>query len=372
MPHFLADTLEISDAVTLADGRIAVNARVSRANNVQLYAGSELNRPDMQVVRVYRPADEVFNTDSMRTFPHKVMTLGHPDGPAQFDKHATGWIGDEVARDGDFIRVPMVIAHAKAVQAYKDGVRELSVGYMGELDWTPGITDSGENYDARLTEIVVDHVAQVKHARGGHELRIGDWRAADVGISDSAVTNGANKVTTKTVLVDGIPVEVTDAGAQVIATLQQRLADERKAAADAATTAGNTVAERDRTIAARDAEIATLKAAKLDDAAVEKLVADRAALIDRAKKLADADYSGKSPAAIRKAAVSAKMGDAAIADKSDVYVEAMFDHLSAQAPSDTFRTTVIDSKGGGQPTDHYKAYQQSLTDAWKQTTKGAH
>jgi hypothetical protein len=112
----------------------------------------------------------------------------------------------------------------------------------------------------------------------------------------------------------------------------------------------------------------------LTDSQVSALVVERAALIDAAKVLhpAGADsYSTKTAAEIKRAVVAAKMGDAAIAGKTEPYIDAAFDLLRANASkpgndamSHALRdgaattTTVTDN---GQ-----SAWEKRHADAWKQ------
>jgi hypothetical protein len=70
----------------------------------------------------------------------------------------------------------------------------------------------------------------------------------------------------------------------------------------------------------------------LDDADLDKRVAARADLITKAKAIAkDVKTDGLSDAAIRKAAVTAALGDAAVKDKADAYIDARFDILVEDA-----------------------------------------
>lgn len=173
----LQDKLTIDGTRRTRDGYMTVNARVARADNVQVYAGWEVGKPDMQTVRVFRPADEVFSTDTMQSFAHRPVTLDHPDeavSAANWCDVAKGWSDGEVARDGEFIRVSMLLADATAIEAVEKGKRELSMGYDCTLDWTAGNSPSGEPYDAVQRGIRSNHIAIVKQARGGTDLRIGD------------------------------------------------------------------------------------------------------------------------------------------------------------------------------------------------------
>ncbi len=337
--YYLTERMEIGDTAEDGDGRLVVSARVARAGNVQLYLGSEMGVADKEVVRVYRPEEEVFNTDSMKTFPHRYVTLGHPKGPADFEKHAVGWLGDEVARDGEFIRVPMTVAAKKATDAIKDGTRELSVGYTSAIDFTPGKTPSGEDYDAKMTNIVVDHVAIVKYARGGSQLRIGDWRTVDD--SDSALNpnSGGRHMadTTHKVVFDGLTIETSEQGKQAIEALTKRLGDSQDALKQALADKDAAIATHDAAIAKKDAEIDDLKGKQLSDADLDKRVTERADLISTAKAIGDADYTGKSDAEIRKLAVATKLGDKAVDGKSEAYIAARFDILAEDAQVDPVR-----------------------------------
>ena len=167
-------------------------------------------------------------------------------------------------------------------------------------------------------------------------------------------------MTTKTVLVDGLSVETTDAGAQAIAKLLQDRDEGRAAASAAATQHQTALAVKDADIAKRDAEIDSLKGKVLTDAQIDARVQARADLITTAKAIADADYSGKTDGEIRKAAVTAKLGDAAIKDKPDAYIEARFDILAEDAKKDPVNR-VLSSQPRSQVNDHGQSeYERRL------------
>jgi hypothetical protein len=173
----MQDKLTIDGQRKTRDGFLTVSAKVARADNVQLYSGAEVGKPEMAVVRVFRPADEVFSNDTMHSFAHKPVTLGHPSqavSSANWADVAKGWSDGEVVRDGEFVRVSMLVADAGTIQEIENGTRELSMGYDCTLDWTAGTTRSGETYDAIQRGIRSNHIAVVPKARGGSDLRIGD------------------------------------------------------------------------------------------------------------------------------------------------------------------------------------------------------
>lgn len=159
-----------------SDGAMLANPRVGRIG-IQLYRGSELGRPDMDVVRVYRPENEVMDKAAMATIAHRPITNDHPPEPVTADnwkKYAIGHTGDTVARDGEFVRVPIMVSDGAAIKDYKNGKKELSLGYTSSIEWRAGETPQGEKYDAVQTMIRVNHLALVDAARGGPKLAIGD------------------------------------------------------------------------------------------------------------------------------------------------------------------------------------------------------
>ena len=158
------------------DGYLKAHARVARVG-VQTYRGYEVGMPDRESVTLYRPAEEVFARDSMRSHANKPVTLTHPQrmvDKTTWGKVAKGFSGNEVVRDGEFVRVPLMLTDAKAIDAYEKGVRELSVGYTTDIDWTSGVTAKGEQYDGIQRDIRTNHHALVPVARGGADLNLDD------------------------------------------------------------------------------------------------------------------------------------------------------------------------------------------------------
>jgi hypothetical protein len=352
----ITDSVVLSDAALSDSGYLEAFARTARTG-IQQYLGSEVGRPDLGVVNVYRAEDEVFSKRSLQTFSKIPVTNDHPGQPVTADNWkqvAVGTTGDDVLRDGEYLKIGLKITDAKAVQAVNDGKRELSVGYSCELVWEDGIAPDGTPYQAKQTLITADHVAIVQRGRAGTKARIGDaWGAAP--ITDHQLQKEP-PMTLKTVTVDGIPVEVTDQGAIVIATLQQRLAD-----------AGS------KLTAAETAHATVLATKQLTDAQIDARVKERADLIGVAKSIADADYTGKSSDEIRKQAVVAKLGDAAVAGKADAYIAARFDILAEDAAKDPVRQHMLNQDTRTNPADNGQAaYEQRMTDAWKSPAqKGA-
>ncbi|MDK4720123.1 DUF2213 domain-containing protein [Rhizobium sp. CNPSo 3968] len=320
----LFDTVTLDGIRRTQDGYLVANAKVARTG-IQLYTGREVD-PDNQhglrdkaVVRVYRPEDEVFAQDAMHSYAHRPVTDDHPSEQVTADnwkQFSVGQTGGDVVRDGEFVRVPLVLMDAAVIAKVEGGKRELSMGYDTQLRFEDGVTPKGEQYDAIQTSLRMNHLAVVSAARGGSNLRIGD---------DG---KGTRSMTTRTLMVDGLSVDLTDKDAQIV---QRAIDGLNKQIADLQTAAGEhtkAIAAKDAELAKRDAKIDELQGKILSDADLDKRVQARADLITVAKAIAkDVKTEGLSDADIRKAVVVAKVGDSAIAGKAPAYIDARFDLL---------------------------------------------
>jgi hypothetical protein len=329
---------------------------------------------------------------------------------------SVGHIGDEVLRDGDSIRVPMVLMDAKAVKAYKDGHRQLSMGYTCDLAWTPGETPSGEKYDAIQVpgSLVPNHLAVVPAARGGPTLCIGDASSKQEDQMNAVTPNPL-----KAVMIDGIQVEMTDTAASVVNRLisgyqtqldawakkskdrddQDDDDDEEQEKKDAATATemkakDAKIAELETVIKTKDAEIATVKK-QVTDAAVspaqlDAMVKDRQAVAEVCRKVFGDRWSmdGKTIHDARREVVDKAMGDTA-KGWNEVQVQVSFDTLRPTIMGKGSVGGFSDGRGGsvndavrvfsGQPNQTYHdvdnsnavkaaAYNEmvaDLNDAWK-------
>ena len=404
--HFELDEVVVLDAKDIRltnDGYMVAAPRIARTG-IQIYKGFEVGRPQMDTVKVYRPPDEVFHKDSMISFAHRPITDDHPPVAVTADnwrKYAVGSSGDEVARDGEFLRVPMVVMDAAVINKIKDGKVELSVGYMTDLKWGSG-TDpqSGETYDAMQTNIRANHIAIVGAARGGDKLRIGDepltgaradqaasfadnvfFRLVDEAVK--SVKHGERKMTDqtlKTVKVMDIDCQMTETAAALVtkalAAADARVAELTKQVTDLTTQVAKITDESKKQIETKDAELVTVKKqledAKLTPAKLDELVKDRQIVASKAKAvLADKlVVDGKTDDEIRRQVVEAKLGDACKGWTPE-QIKASFDTLTADVKIDS---SVIDTaRALSQPGHHtndaknksYAEYDKKIGDRWK-------
>lgn len=357
----LTDRATISGVRKTRDGYLVAEARIARTG-IQNYRAAELGLKDRaatDIIRVYRPESEVFNADAMASLAHRPLTLDHPPVNVTSDnwkQYAVGDTGGDVVRDGDFVKVPLVLMDAKAIDAVERGKRELSVGYKCTLDFTAGISDAGEAYDAVQRGITGNHLAICDIARGGPQLRIGDQEK--------------KPMTTKTITFDGLPVEVTDAAEIVINKQAGTIAALETRANDAETKLGALTAD----VEAKDGKIAALEQQLADANDPAKLAAKvqaRAALVGDAKKLAPAlaITDSMADAEIRRAVVSARLGDRA-KDMSDAAVEGAFAALSPATGNDPLARAIGDAANTPALGDAKAKAEQARADRLKSLNAG--
>jgi hypothetical protein len=374
--------MQFTDAVTVAgtrrteDGYLIAEARSVRTG-IQLYAGSEVGKPELSVVRVYRPADQVFADASLQSFTHAPVTMDHPAEAVTADNWkalAVGEVSTAAKKDGEWVHLPLILKDAAAIQAVETGKRELSAGYTCELVFGDGVTPDGEAFNATQTNIKINHLAIVDRARAGSKARIGDgavWGASPFedqsGLAPITKEKDAMSDALKTVVLGDKAVQVAVSDVAAIEAFK----------ADAAKTLSDTKAAHDAAISAKDQEIGTLKAdlKKAQDAAlkpedVDRMVADRAALVQTVKAIDSKIEIKGSDADLRRAAVKAKLGDEMVKDASDDMVTGMFKAIAKDVkPADPFARVVAD---GIQPAldavgSENKAWNDGVSDlnAWR-------
>ncbi|MEL6101307.1 MAG: DUF2213 domain-containing protein [Pseudomonadota bacterium] len=325
--------VEISGTRETADGYLIADAVIARSG-IYVYEAEELGLDGWAgPVRVYKPESSLTDEAAMRTLSHAPVTFGHPTkdvSPETWREVAVGETSTDMKWENGRLRVPLIIKDAKAIRAIKDGTRELSPGYMTLLRFEEGVTPGGEPYELIQQSIEFNHVAVVDYARGGHECRIGD-RADQWGVSPIIQSKQEDNMpdALKSVALGDVAVQIAASDA---ASVEAFKAAEKKRFADQETAHKAALDAKDAELAKKDAEIKQLKDAALDDAALDKRVQERAALLDNARKLdPQIKTAGLSDGDIRKTALAKVLGDAAIADKDDAYVNAMFDIQVDQA-----------------------------------------
>lgn len=357
------------------EGFLRVPGNVARTG-IQEYLARELGLPGdpNRVIRVYRPAEEVFKDESLASFDGVDVTVNHPDGlvnSENFKKVSAGVVRGAGRREGDYVQCDLIVKDKAAINALNSGKCELSVGYTAVYTEAPGMTVDGEPYDYVQSDIKINHVALVDRARGGPSVKLFDH-----------THSGGNTMPVLITTDSGRSVDVADpANAQVVADAFDRLTL-RATTAEAA-------AEKAQATADGNAEKLTAALALGSDDAIKSRVAVLGAMNTTARKVAGDAFTCDSvdPTEIMRAALLIKRPSVDWAAKSPAYIQASFDMAAEAEPSETDVVTTVTGDTGtvlaqllalakdasgkttadtATPTvDAYSAFKESQSNAWK-------
>jgi len=169
---------KLSDNITeTPEGYLICHDTIIARTGMQEYGANEVPiETDRGVVPVYRMVEDVLSKETLASFEGKPITAGHPEDfvtPDNWNDLAMGFVKnvrgvhDESDTDLHYIIADVMIMNAKAIQAVKDGLRELSCGY--EADYV----DNGDG-TGKQTGILGNHVALVPQGRCGSACAIKD------------------------------------------------------------------------------------------------------------------------------------------------------------------------------------------------------
>ena len=232
----------------------------------------------------------------------------------------------------------------KAIEAIdKKEVKAVSCGYdvdVLEENDNPLNNWRGTEYNKIQHGIRYNHVALVYAGRAGEsvEITVGDsideiFNNHNNKTGDGKKADPAKDSAMKKIVIDGAVYECDEAVAAKVSGLEKQLADSavaHKAEVEKLTAEKDAkVAELDKVTAERDsaqAEVKTLKEKQLDEATIQKMVDEKIALVDTAKKYGCEVKAEDSALDIKKAVVSKAFGDKMdLKDKNEVYVQTAFD-----------------------------------------------
>lgn len=313
MHHYICDraSYRITHREYTDEGFLRVPGNVARVG-VQDYLARELGLPGnpSRIVKVYRPAEEVFNADSLTSFDCVDVTINHPDGlvnSSNYKKVSAGVVrGIGRVVDG-FVQCDLIVKDQKAIDAINSGKCELSAGYTAIYDEQSGTTPEGEHYDFIQREIRINHVALVDRARAGASARVFDH--SNGGAMPVIITTDSGRA-----------IDVADpANAQMVADSFDRLnVALKQATADA---------EANKAVA--DARGEELAAAKLltSDAAIAERVNAVATVKAVAARVGGEGFTCDSvdTLTIQRAALTKSRPTIDWSTKSEAYVQAAFD-----------------------------------------------
>lgn len=320
-------------------GVLIVPASLSRTG-VQEY-----RRADGSVVREFRPESEVFAPAALESLRAAPVTIGHPAADVTeetLDSLTVGLASDrdpvKTERDGNaWVETPLAITRKSAIRkAESKELSEISLGYDARIDWTPGVSPSGQPYDCVQRDIRVNHVALLPagQARAGRQARLRLDGAEEILYQEEQRSPNLEPKPIVKIRLDGV--EVVENSAEHVALLNKQVA----AAAERATKA-----EADLAAAKADS---TAKQAKLDGLTADLEVArkvDVAGLVAAELKFRDSalpalpqgySFEGKSREQVKRDAIGAeacKRVDAKPESERAAYLDGAFEHALASKPA---------------------------------------
>lgn len=151
---------------------ICRNVPIARTGE-QEYLGTELGLDTTDIVKVYRPEEEVFADATIASFEGKPVTDDHPSDLLDAETapmHSKGHVQNVRRGAGewkDYLVADLHIQDADLIREIKNGKREVSCGYA--VEYVP-------NGDGTFTQknIRGNHVAVVDEGRAGHAAAIMD------------------------------------------------------------------------------------------------------------------------------------------------------------------------------------------------------
>jgi len=307
-------------------------------------------KSDGTIIREFRPEDEVFKKDSMTSLSGMPFTNRHPVvmvDSTNAKEFMVGFTDTEVKKNGNMVETGVTVTDQSTIDEIENaGLREVSCGYSCDLEFINGKTPDGEHFDAIQRNIKYNHLAIVDRGRAGSEVRLRmDSDAAILddldnnkpSIIDNTKSTSKGEIMVKITL-DGMEFEVESGLAQAInSSLKSNKAQgktdamgEVKATLEKAKTDSTEVEKLTAKVDTLEAENKELKEKKMDATEINKLVTKRAGLIETASLVLDSEEikEDMSDLDIKKAVIAKKCPDLKMDEKSEIYIEARFDHIA--------------------------------------------
>lgn len=359
----LADRISVPTSRTINDqGQMIVPCSFARTGS-QLYTAGQLGLQDVdsnKIITVYRDEKDVFCQDAMDSFRSAPVTIGHPKDDKGIPIKVTSINSKELqvgalegmpVRDEDTLGGVLVLTNQIAIDTLEEGKQELSAGYTCDI----------EELDGKLYQrnIRANHIAIVDKGRAGSSCRISDealtikladhqeqpyswdfdneaaykeayksWIAAEY-LEYYGSTDAEGKASGNTGMVDENL--LTDAQEQVV-TVTSELSVQKELVVSMKQTA-------DKSELAVESLKIELVDAKL---AASQGVIERCEAIEHARLIADMrDLGDKSVAEIRKLVVEDQYPNKDLSQKSEAFIEAMFEMLVDQAKGETPMSKIL-------------------------------
>lgn len=169
MEKMLTDFVQLSKNKYIEQdtGYLICENAILGSTGYQEYYAWELgadNLPPNTRIKVYRPEEEVFKPESLRTLENKAICLLHPDQDvcAENDSQLRKGVVYNVRREGNVIKGTLQITDKDTIDKIKY-TKCLSLGYKMDLEPSDRVEDDGTVFTAR--NIRYNHIAIVPRGR---------------------------------------------------------------------------------------------------------------------------------------------------------------------------------------------------------------
>lgn len=315
--------------IKMDNGWLKVDANLTRTG-ILTYRNS-----DGSVRRELRLPEEVFKQDSLETLHLVPLTNRHPPEPldaSNTKQYSVGTVGSDARQDTSFVRATLLVTDAVAVgEAESGSARELSCGYICELESAPGMWE-GQRYDAVQKNIRYNHVALEPMGRAGPAVRIhmDATDAIEVGSEDTITFKKEGPVMAK-IRLDKVEYEVTDQVAQAIGALQEKQDAEVKAYAKELSEVKASVDKIQAKADALETEKTALEKERndaVDSTRIQEAVNARVGLEKQAVVfLGEEKMDGLTDTEIKSKVILKTSPEAKLEGKSEEYIQARYDHV---------------------------------------------
>ena len=284
----------------------------------------EALKVDGRKIRIFRPEETLFSTDTINSLSNKPVTVEHQSGFVDSSNYKSVTVGissNKISRDNDSLIGEIIVMDAVAIAEIESGKSFISLGYSPVIEWTAGEHPKFGAYDGIQRAIVGNHITLTSRPRS-KGARILD-------------TNTREKTMKRKLF--GIEIEIPDSATEVFDSSVSTMGEgEKKTKADLDLANGK-IAAMEKQIADLNTRIATVT----DSAYLDNLAKERAAIVATAKELAPKLVTDSlSTDDVKRAVVADRLG--AIDNASMDFVNGAFASLCKTPKTDEHKQ-IVDS-----------------------------
>ncbi len=329
------------------DGYLTVTAGITRAGVFPYRRGDGALQWEAKL------PDDIFSAETVESAMNKPVTDEHPPEAVNSRNwlvYARGTSHHDARIEDELMKVTLTVTDAALIERVETGQqKEISIGFETDLDETPGEWN-GQRYDARQTNIRINHIAVTARGRAGPTVAI----RGDSAVQEDENTGGITMAKYK---VDGKEFEVPSEIKSYLDAQEAKLetATAKAQAADALQGRYDALEAEKDTLAA---DLEEAKKQALTQEQLDTAIEGRIALVSGAKSvLGDSfDATGKTDKDIKSAVIKSVKGDSFdLTGKSDDYIDAFYEATIGSVRKDGFSSTGANQLRGLPTNDAAKA-----------------